>query len=144
MKTFITFTKTNIFTIAVLVVAFAPLTYAMSQSTQTENTESKFTFSTSTFPMSKEEVTIIPILRVRLGAVQTINDEYTAFVIHIEKKTGDTVLQTETTATTTVYFGDGEKTVLSSIDIGTKIYVFGYMTSDNSRMIVSKIVLAKK
>lgn len=86
------------------------------------------------------EIKFIPIEKVKMGTVESIDIKNNSLVIKI----GSMILPVENNATTSFYFGSGTETKMEDIDIDMKIYVFGYIKSDNSLMQATKIVIANK
>lgn len=116
-----------------------PLAYAMTQNMQSDSSYQ----SSNTFIGPAEEIKFIPIEKARRGVVQDINDigsKYSLFTVQLSSST----LYVESNATTTYLFGDGSKASADDINKNMKIYVFGYIKSDDSSMIASKIIIANK
>lgn len=160
MKTYITKTKLRNIIITFTIVSFSSYVYAANKITQlsgeTSTTsgsilipevEANYIFHSSTsfvdieFKNPVVEAKFILKEKVRSGIVQVLdNGNSNLFVLKI----GDKLLNVETNATTTYYFGDASKARVDDIETGMKIYVFGYIKSDNSVILTSKIVIADK
>lgn len=158
MKIFITHVKPRNFILITEVLLLAPFSYATNQNIPPEIGEStrivfaptvenkhdaELAFSSATTSKNKKsetDVKFIPIEKVRRGIVQTIDDKNNSLIL----KVGDILLPVKSTATTTFYFGEGEKATSGDVTNNMKIYVFGNIKSDNSSMYASKIVISNR
>lgn len=149
----------NFFIAAIpVVIILIPLVYASNQSTQvkagvdTSNKMSMIENKTEDIPPltifdgveePTAEATFIPVEKVRRGIVQTIDIKNNLFVIKVDGKF-TYLMSVESNASTTVYFGGGEKAEMNDIDTKMKIYVFGLMKTDNSVIVATKIIIANE
>lgn len=154
MKISTTFTKFLMIGIPLMIILM-PFVYAANQNAQVKadttirggiskvNTKMNPIFSSSTSYGAKDatvESKDSLIEKVKSGTVQTINGDTHSLVIQV----GDKLLSIENNASTTFYFGGGEKADMSDINSNMKIYVFGYITNDASVIAATKIVIANK
>lgn len=86
------------------------------------------------------DMVFIPVEKVKKGVVQSFDRAKKSIII----KVGDKLISVQNTASTTFYFGGGNATDEYSIDNDMKIYVFGYVNSDNTMISALKIVIANK
>lgn len=122
-----------------------PFTYAVNQNTQFEVEPSNIASSTAVTNVSNEEyLTSAPkfILRekVKSGVVQEIESENDFFTL----KVGNKLYPIEYNASTTFYLGKGDLASLNDLQVDMKIYVFGYIKSDDSAILATKVVMANK
>ena len=116
-----------------------PLAYAMTRSIGFDN----FYTSSDTFIAPIEEVKFISILKVRRGVVEIINSSNGKYDVYSLQLSSSTI-SVQTNSTTSYVFGDGSTADRSDVDEYIKIYVSGYMKSDESAMIASKVIIANK
>lgn len=138
-----TLTKPKNLVITIGIILLVPFAYALNQNTQFDSMTKNITSTqldeekeTSTIP----EVKFMKGEKVRKGIVQNVDTINNSLTIKI----GNELLYVENNATTTYYFGGGEIAMQDDVSADTKIYVFGYLKSDNSLMSASKIVIANK
>ncbi len=125
-------------------VMLTPFAYGKSQNTQFTGQEKAITSLASTTDIVTESpavsVEFMPTEKVRMGKIKSIDDKNNSFVIQI----GNRSLYVENTATTSFYLGGGESSSLNEMAIDMKVYVFGYIKSDDSAMLATKVVIANK
>ncbi len=119
-----------------IIVILIPFAYAKNQ-----DDEDMDIIAMNTFIGPMEEIKFIPIDKVKRGVIKSVDRVENTFIIQMSTTTS---LRIETTATTT--FSEGENLPISFYDINPtmKVYIFGYMKSDNSAMLASKIIVAHK
>ena len=127
-------------------IVLSPFAYAASQNTgmmSSMMTGTNFIFSSSTPNEAQKavaEVKILPEERVRKGVIENIDTATNSFTLRVL----DRVIIVKNNATTTFYSGDGEEIDRKDINEGAKVYVFGYVASNDSVMSASKIVITNK
>lgn len=140
MKTFI---KLKNFTIITGMVVSVPFVYAVNQNISPKTNATTTITYTSIIKNDERLISgpkLILIEKVRKGVVQSIDSENNSLVLEV----GNKLLNVTNTATTTFYFGNEEEAKLSDININTKVYVSGYIMSDESDMSALKIIIANK
>lgn len=158
MKIFITHIKSRNFILITEVVILAPFTYVSNEDARLETREdfvvdrelldkndcvAGLIFSSDSSTKKKEPLVVakfIPTEKVKRGIVQNIDENSNSFIL----KVGETLLPIEKTATTTFYFGKGDEASSRDITNDMKVYVFGYIKSDNSGMSASKIIISNR
>jgi hypothetical protein len=89
---------------------------------------------------SKKEATFSVVEKVKIGLIQNLNKENIFFNLDTREKS----IFVENNASTTFVFGDGRTASVDDLKNDKKVYVFGYIKSDNSIMLATKIVVANK
>lgn len=138
-----TLTKPKNFIIITGIVLSIPFAYAVNENISSREEATTSNISSQNFNNKEYLISdskFIPIEKVRKGTVQSIDNENNSLVLQVDKK----LLNVINTATTTFYFGNEEEAKLSDININTKIYVSGYIKSDESDMTAFKIIIANK
>lgn len=152
MRTLSTLSTTKSFVIIAGILILVPLAYAAAQvgtvgnissvvSERSQGTiDSTRVNASKVENESKVEATFIPVEKAKKGVIQSINKKNDSFVLVVK----GSPLYVLDTATTTFYFGNEEPATIDDITEGANLYAFGYMKSDNSMMMASKIVIANK
>lgn len=135
-----TLTKPKNFMIITGIVLSVPFAYAVNQNISPRINATINSVSTTTDEHLISGPKFVLIEKVKKGVIQSINNENNSFVLQV----GNKLITVENNASTTFYFGNEEEAKLDDFNIDTKIYVSGYIRSDDSAMSALKIIIANK
>ncbi|MFA5131881.1 MAG: hypothetical protein WC444_00980 [Candidatus Paceibacterota bacterium] len=141
MKFFTSISRIKRYTIILGMVLLVPLAYAATQASFLQ--PSTLFTSPETNPLAKE-YELKPLFssteQVKKGLIEGINKEQGSFVL----RTGTTSLVIEIVKDTIVATGKENIVLFSALENNTKVYVFGFMKSDKTSLLASKIIIVNR